>query len=294
MRLASSQTHHVQERDGFVLEVDVSKVILVLCDGLRYDTAVEVMGYLEHLVEHQNAKRYLVKGELPTISRPMYATIMTGTPVSTHGITSNWVVKQVETPSIFSVARENGKRTAASAYFWFSELFNGCPYVPSQDKECEDPAKNIQYGRFYTTDEMPDEETFNAGNILLNKYAPDFLLIHPMGMDTYGHKHGPESNEYRNNALLIDIILATCIPDWLEKGYTVMVTSDHGMSRNNSHNGTLPEARDVPLYIIPPSNCGKLTEHANPSMLCIAPTMLEIMGLPVPETMRVPGLLHAK
>lgn len=270
----------------------MSKVILVLCDGLRNDTAVEVMGYLEHLVESQIAMRYLIKGELPTISRPMYETILTGTPVSTHGITSNWVVKQSEMPSIFSVARENGKRTAASAYFWFSELFNGCPYVPWLDKECEDPAKNIQFGRFYTVDEMPDEETFNAGNILLNKYDPDFLLIHPMGMDSCGHKHGPDSNQYRNNALLIDIILATYIPGWLDKGYTVMVTSDHGMSRNNSHNGTLPESRDVPLYIIQSGNPVLLAKEINQSMLCIAPTVLELMGLSIPGTMKTLGLLQ--
>jgi predicted AlkP superfamily pyrophosphatase or phosphodiesterase len=264
----------------------MSKVIMVLCDGLRYNTAVEMMGYMELMVEKQLASRYYIQGEMPTISRPMYETIHTGTPVNIHGITSNWVVRPSNMPNIFSIARENGKKTAASANFWFSELYNGCPYISGQDKECDDPALNIQYGRFYTTDAMPDEEIFNSGQSLLRKYHPDYLLIHPIGMDTLGHIHGPESNQYRNTAMLIDMFLATYVPGWLDEGYTVFVTADHGMSRNNSHNGSLPESRDIPLYLIQPQKpVAKILEN-NQSMLSIAPTVLKIMGLPVPATMK--------
>ena len=49
----------------------MSKVILVLSDGLRYDTAVASMGYLGHLVEKKLASLYKVIGELPSMSRPM-------------------------------------------------------------------------------------------------------------------------------------------------------------------------------------------------------------------------------
>jgi len=49
----------------------LSKVILVLSDGLRYDTAVASMGYLGHLVEKKLASLYKVIGELPSMSRPM-------------------------------------------------------------------------------------------------------------------------------------------------------------------------------------------------------------------------------
>ncbi len=269
----------------------MANVIMVLCDGLRYDTAVEIMGYLEHLVEKKLATRYYVQGELPSISRPMYETIHTGTPVSIHGITSNRVVRQSHLPNIFSVARENERKTAASANFWFSELYNGSPYVPGRDKECENAALNIQYGRFYTIDAMPDEEIFDSGQILLSKFHPDYLLIHPIGMDWNGHIYGPESNQYRNNALLIDTILATYLPGWLEENYTVLVTSDHGMARNNSHNGTLPESRDIPLYIIQPQKPTDQSPEKTASMLSIAPTVLKIMSLPIPTTMEMPPII---
>lgn len=264
----------------------MSKIIMVLCDGLRYDTAIEMMGYLEHMVEYKHASRFYVQGEMPTVSRPMYETIHTGTPVSVHGITSNWIVRPSNLPNIFSVAHENMKVTAASAAFWFSELYNGCPYIPGQDKECDDPSLNIQYGRFYTNDATPDEEIFNSGQILLKKYNPDYLLIHSMGMDNLGHIYGPESNQYRNNAMLIDFILASSIPGWLHAGYSVLVTADHGMGRNNSHNGSLPEHRDIPLYLLPPQKPASTSTGKNQSMLSIAPTVLKIMGLPIPATMK--------
>jgi len=53
----------------------LSRVILVLSDALRYDTAVERMGFLGHLVEVKLTSLYKVIGELPTMSRPMYKTI---------------------------------------------------------------------------------------------------------------------------------------------------------------------------------------------------------------------------
>ena len=92
----------------------MNKVILVLSDGLRYDTAIASMGYLGHLVEAKLASLYKVTGELPSMSRPMYETIHTGLPVSDHGIVSNLVVRCLTKPNVFRSARESGKITAAA------------------------------------------------------------------------------------------------------------------------------------------------------------------------------------
>ena len=68
------------------------KAILILSDGLRYDTAVAGMGYLGHLVEYRLASLYKIRGEVPSMSRPMYETVHTGLPVHQHGIVSNAIV----------------------------------------------------------------------------------------------------------------------------------------------------------------------------------------------------------
>ena len=47
----------------------MGRVILVVSDALRDDTAAKQMGYLQHLVEAGKATRYTVVAEPPTMSR---------------------------------------------------------------------------------------------------------------------------------------------------------------------------------------------------------------------------------
>ena len=170
----------------------LSKVILVLSDGLRYDAAVNGMGYLGHLVERKLASLYKVIGELPSLSRPMYETIHTGLPSSEHGIVSNLIVRRSIKPNVFQSTVEAGKTTAAAAYSWFSELYNRAPYDSINDREVDDASLLIQHGRFYTKDEFPDEELFATAALLVRRFAPDYLLVHPMGMDHTGETFGSD------------------------------------------------------------------------------------------------------
>jgi predicted AlkP superfamily pyrophosphatase or phosphodiesterase len=264
------------------------KVILVVSDALRDDTAAQQMGYLEHLVEAKLATRYTVIAELPTMSRPLYETIHTGVPVTQHGVITNQVVRRSKMPNIFQAAVEQGKTTAAMAYSWYSELYNRVPYDPIDDREVDDPSLLIQHGRFYTEDAYPDKELFATAGMLVRKFTPDYLLVHPMGMDDIGHKFGADSSQYRNHAVFQDVIMANLIPEWLEAGYTVLVTGDHGMDRDKMHGGTMPDVRNVPLYIIPPDGKGAGNTQKTVSQLQIAPTVCRLLGVPIPETMKHP------
>jgi predicted AlkP superfamily pyrophosphatase or phosphodiesterase len=80
------------------------KVILILSDALRYDTAVAAMGYLGHLVETRLASLFKITGELPSMSRPMYETVHTGLPTHEYGIVSNQVVRRSNQPNVFELA----------------------------------------------------------------------------------------------------------------------------------------------------------------------------------------------
>jgi predicted AlkP superfamily pyrophosphatase or phosphodiesterase len=141
----------------------LGKVILILSDALRYDAAVNGMGFLGHLVETKQANLYKVIGELPSMSRPMYETVHTGLRVTEHGIFANHIQRRSNKPNIFQAARDAGKTTAAAAYFWFSELYNRTPYDRLEDREVDDESMLIQHGRFYTEDEYPDIELFVTG-----------------------------------------------------------------------------------------------------------------------------------
>jgi predicted AlkP superfamily pyrophosphatase or phosphodiesterase len=272
------------------------KIILIVCDALRDDVAAQHMGYLEHLVEAKKATRWTVVGELPSMSRPMYETLHTGVPSSVHGIVNNAVVRLSVMPNVFGLAREHGKTTAAAAYQWYSELYNRAPFDPVRDVETDDESLPIQHGRFYMSDDYPDLDLFTKGGVLLAKFLPDYLLIHPMGLDTIGEREGGDSHAYRKQVIYHDGVISFMLPSALALGYHVIVTADHGISgqaargQGGVHGGNFDEARLVPLYWITPdqSGRGRMTERV--SQLAVAPTVLSVLGIPIPETMARPPL----
>ncbi|UCE00980.1 MAG: alkaline phosphatase family protein [Chloroflexota bacterium] len=269
----------------------MNKVILILSDALRYDAAVAGMGYLGHLVETKQASLYKVIGELPSMSRPMYETVHTGLPVSVHGIYANYVVRRSNQVNIFQAAVEAGKTTAAAAYYWFSELYNRSPYDRLDDREVDDGTLLIQHGRFYTEDDYPDIELFVTAGMLVRKFNPDYLLVHPMGMDFKGETFGADSPEYRNQAVFQDMYLAALIAEWMQLGYNILVTGDHGINADRLHGGTTPEVREVPLFLIQPGIPGKGDTGEIISQLQIAPSICNLLGVPVPETMLHPPIV---
>lgn len=268
----------------------MAKVILVLSDALRYDTAVAGMGFLGHLIEQKKASLYQVTGELPSMSRPMYETIHTGLPVIEHGILANYIVRRSNKPNIFERAVKAGKKTAAAAYYWFSELYNRAPYDRIEDREVDDESLNIQHGRFYTEDAYPDIELFATAGMLVRRFKPDYLLLHPMGMDYTGEKYGADSPEYRNHAILQDMWLSGLVAEWMDLGYTILVTGDHGINADHLHGGTTPDVRDVPLYLIPHGKAGLGNTKKVISQLQIAPTICHLLDIPIPDTMKLPPI----
>lgn len=254
-------------------------MIFVLVDGLGDEPARRHMGSLEHLVVERRATRFTSRASLPTNSRPNYETLHTGVAPVTHGVTSNLHRMRSGRPNTFSLAAAAGRRTAAVAYSWVSELYVRTPFDPATDMETSDPAGDIHEGRFYFTDEYPDEEVYARAATVVSRFQPDYLLVHPMGCDIAGHAGGAASARYGAAVERQDTILATAVPGWLGLGYTVVVGSDHGHRSEGGHGGTEPEVVNTPLYVIPPTregrgDTGMVVDHPR-----IAPTIWGILGL---------------
>jgi len=226
------------------------KVILIVLDGLAYKTAEKCMGFVQSLGEQGSATLYKVQCELPSMSRPLYETILTGVTPSVSGIVHNQVVRNSNQKSVFSLAREAGLSTAAAAFHWFSELYNKSPYNAVRDRHTVDAEQLIQYGSFYHDGQYPDGHLYLDAELLRRRYDPDFLLIHPMSIDEAGHRSGLDSSHYRNTTRRSDKELSEYLSTWIEGGYQIIITSDHGMNTDKSHGGSLTEERDIPLYVI--------------------------------------------
>lgn len=261
-----------------------NKVIAVVVDGLRFDTACETFGFIEHLVETNQAARYKVKSELPSLSRPLYEVLLTGTPAFENGITTNQTVRLSKEKSLFHLVKEHGLKSAAAAYYWVSELYNSAPFDFAQDRLQMDESKPIQYGLFYWEDDYPDSHLMADAENLRRRFSPDFLYIHPMGVDYKGELYGAGSKEYREQSLKMASLLAQLVPIWMQEGYHILITSDHGMSETGNHGGTTSGERDVPLYIISPDVLPGIYEEEIPQ-LAFAPFVCELLGIQASEKM---------
>lgn len=258
----------------------MGKAILVLIDACDFDIAKEYLGYAEHMTERNLCAKYRVTTELPAMSRVNYETLMTGQPPSKHGILNNCMVRRSRCENLFSLSKKNGRVTAAAAYMWFSELYSRAPFSSLDDRlQLEKPSGDIDHGIFYFEDPYPDNHLFADAEFLRKTYNPDFMVVHPMGMDYRGHQGGCDSKEYREACVLMDILISTSMPAWREAGYDVIVTSDHGMDSYGIHSGNAYAQRTVPLYLFADAfKPGDFT--ATPiSQLNVAPLVCSLLGM---------------
>jgi len=252
------------------------KSILVVLDGLNYQVAHDAMGYLQAHCEAGQGRLYQLESALPSLSRPLYECILTGVPPVQSGIVHNHVSRLSTEQSIFHYARAAGLTTAAAAYHWVSELYNRTPFNAARDRHTADTSLPIQYGHFYYDDSYPDSHLFDDAENLRLRYAPDFLLIHPMNIDDAGHRHGLSSSQYRNSARHADGYLSRYLDGWLAAGYQVIVTADHGMNDDRSHGGVLPEERQVPLFVFGSSFS---LQAAQPLQTELCGTLCTLLGI---------------
>ena len=260
----------------------MNKVIFILVDALGLDAATKHCGFLEHMGEAGQGAKYRMIGELPSISRPMYETLLSGLPVWKHGITSNDTRRRSRVENMFSLTRRAGLVNACAGYDWLLELYGEIelPFRLYRDRFYLDGCGDIMHGIFYCTDDYPDAHLYADGEYLRRQYAPDFLMIHPMGVDDQGHKHGALSKEYAAQVGHTCDQIAVLWENWQEDGYQLVVTGDHGMDPLGLHEGNEPIQREVPLYILSPAvKPGDYSGDTPVTTLSVAPLLCALMGM---------------
>lgn len=263
----------------------MKKTIFVLLDACQYEAGTRNLGYLEHLVDYKRGAKYKVRGELPSLSRPIYATLLTGLPVCGHGITSNGTAGALRGDNLFSMCKAAGGTTAAAAYYWMSELYNGAAFKKDEDRIRIRKGGMIDAGIYYWADDYPDSHLFADGEYLRKEFGPDLILYHSMGIDFWGHRKGAGSPEYESAIAEADSILSPLMEIWQKEGYQIVITADHGMNGLGNHGGTDAPQRDVPLYIFSDAvRCGRFEEEYI-SQLNVAPLLCRLLGILPSETM---------
>lgn len=254
------------------------KTILVLLDGLNANTASRTLAYLTAMCQKGFGQSYVLRCEQPSLSRPLYECILTGVAPIDSGIIHNGISRLSNQKSIFHYAKAAGLTTAAAAYYWVSELYNRTPFVAVRDRHTDDKQLLIQHGCFYYADHYPDSHLFVDGEYLRTRYQPDFLFIHSMNIDDAGHSHGQDSCEYRRAARDVDGIISNYLFSWLENGYQVIITSDHGMDNEGNHYADSDEESLVPLFVFGQAFSYKANIAVKQTEIC--GTLCQLLNIP--------------
>ncbi|HAZ36812.1 MAG TPA: hypothetical protein DEF85_06295 [Clostridiaceae bacterium] len=238
------------------------KVCLIIVDGLRYDTSLK-MPFINEMLNKNNGIHYRAMAETPSISRPGYERILTGSQTYINGITSNLGLKPSITPNLFSACKSNNLKTAACGFYWLKDLYS----------------ISIDEGYFYYYN---DDKVFYEAEKQIINYSPNFLVVHPMKVDRAGHKFGGKSKEYDEVVYEIDSEIKNLYEVLYKNNYTLIITSDHGHKDKGGHGDSNIKSLEIPIIILSPDlNATNFKDSNNIiSQRDIAPTICDLLKIP--------------
>jgi 2,3-bisphosphoglycerate-independent phosphoglycerate mutase len=190
------------------------------------------------------------------------------------------------------VLQEAGKKQIRIAetekYPHVTFFFNGGREAPFEGEErilCPSP-------KVATYDLQPEMSAFDVRDAIVPKLkekAADFVCLNFANPDMVGHTGDMQAAVKACET--VDACTADVVADAKESGYSVIIIADHGNcdtminpdgSPNTAHTTNL-----VPVYLIDED-----AQRINKGALCnIAPTVLDLMGIPQPEAMTAKSLL---
>lgn len=270
-----------------------SKLLLIILDGVPRRNFLRLFGNLEGWVAAGRAQRFTHRAVLPSISASCYASIHTGVTPQDHGCTGNGNVFRLSHPDVFAQVRKAGGVTGAVTHSFWSEFFNRAPFDPVRDIEYDEPdSATINHGRFHTMtgygliNQMTpsDVDLFATLTMLCQRHALDYGILHSCTLDSMGHRFFHDCQEMDHACAVMDEMLAPFIPRWLDMGYEVIVTADHGQDDRGHHGGAADIQRDTALYYFGPGQ-GPARDTLI-SQLQLAPTILSRLGAPIADTMK--------
>lgn len=269
----------------------MTKLLLIILDGVPYRNWRRLFGNLEGWVEQGQARVRRMRSVLPSTSASCYASIHTGLPPQTHRIWDNADIRRLEFPDVFSELTKAGRKTGAVTHSYWSEFFNRAPFDVVRDIEYDEPDGPITHGRFHTmhgyghANQMTpaDYDLFGTLTRLCEVKGIDYGILHTCTLDSMGHRFFHDCVEMDNACGQLDAILAPFIHRWRAAGYEVSVTADHGQDDRGHHGGTGEAQRDFAFYYFGDSPLPPEDEVLD--QLALAPSILTRMGVPVPATM---------
>jgi len=250
-----------------------SHVVLISIDGLRPEFYKDPSWNMVHLRQGMETGSYAdgVEGVFPTVTYPSHTTMISGvkplkhgvyynTPSEPLGVTGNWLWKyeNIKVPTLFSVAKEKGLKTAAVFWpvsvggpatynipeYWYLPKEKGQDRVMSKAlQENASPAGLYEEVEQHATGKLEeidfngdylgiDENLARMSCYLIRQYKPTLLAVHLVTVDHFEHEQGRDGDKVRAAIAGVDRAIKS-IREAVQKAgiadkTTFIVTGDHG------------------------------------------------------------------
>ncbi len=249
------------------------RVVLVVVDGLRYDTALEsdLMPQLQAIGRAGSAGMSLASKV--TMTGLGVRTLGTATSPALADILLEANLPPVTFDNIFASLRRRGDHIAWLGNPSWRELFGAWIDIDARiDRELDILSRGDNvWGA--------DRVIVRRGVALMAKPGWQLCIIHIGGLDNASHRFTPFGEAFRAKARAVDADLARIVAAAGEHT-TVIITSDHGTSDRGHHGSGEPITRRTPLVLTGTAIADG--HRLDAQQTDIAPTIAALLGLPIP------------
>lgn len=257
------------QEQGYPMPVLVSRVVLVILDGLRYDVS-QTMPALQNLRQIGAEAQSIVA--LPSMSQATWTTLISGAQPEINGAVlfnaADAAIQPIQVDHLFQLAKQTGLTTALAGALWWEKM------VPTEY------LNKVHYTQ--TWDEQGDREAALAATEFLKDPDINFLLLYQAEYDEASDTHGARSQAALQATEHLNRNLETLLSQIDLSNTLLIVTADHGQRDQGGHGGDDKIVLQVPFIMAGP----RVRTGSYPAIQQsdIAVTISALLGLPSPRS----------
>jgi len=248
------------------------RVVLFMVDGMRPDGLELANTPVMDDIMAQGTFSLKAQTTFPSVTLPCHASLIFGVPPERHGILTNtWVPQVRPVPGLFDVLHSAGK-VAASFYNW------------EQLRDLSSPgslAISLMLRNMESPNRLADWELTQQGLGWLTTHDFDFAFFYLGNTDVIGHDTGWMSESYLVAIQEADRCIAS-VMETLPGETCYIVMADHG-GHQRMHGTHLEADMRIPVLARGPGIKEGYQLDDDVSILDIAPTILQMLGVAVPK-----------
>lgn len=245
-----------------------SQVVMVVVDGLRYDTSFQ-MPYLNSLRLQGSYAR--VVATPPSNLQTAWTTLLTGASPEINDAPffdrEYELITPIAIDNIFTALHRAGFTAGIVGFHWWEKL------VP----------QDLLYVKYFvdTQDDAADRQVVEHAATFLQEFQPHFLLVNLRQVDVAGQQYGASSEQYRQAALRCDEYIHTLAMNIRLEQSVLIILSSRGLLDSGGCGGDEPVVLNTPLVMIGQNVVSG--DHGTIAQVDLAPTLAAILGTPMPS-----------